>query len=758
METTTGDGIPVGPVEDDEAIRAVHVLLDPGWSADPRRRRPALVVVGGRGAGKTTFLETLRDRAERHLPHVRVDCADPRHESVPHALSVIAGGLTRYRPRYRRLRFPRLLIGLLVIERGLGSPDGPRDFERARAEMRTLLRRRRDSGRSRRFLREVAGAPWEMDVALGPFASALRLPTWVVSALIGAGFPPRAQRWYGHRDEGHRDRPIDVLLELSARAREAEGAEDDPPGIGDTTGATPASPPADGPAEGRGRRPVAAGEAVRAAREHARREVAEMLFRAFLADLRDCPRRIRRLPTPLVLLDNADTRAGRDLLHGLTGTGPGVEGTAPRAEPLTVVATMASPPIGYPDTTAGVSPPPPPGTAAAPHPVGTPPPAPDASSGPLSPAPDSAVAPNPSGSVSLATRAALTGRAGDPPTRPLTHRLSLLSPAEVRRLMGTGPAGADRRPARLVHDLTAGHPEPAALLARVAARWEVPVTGTVALLTEPVPAALVTDGPRPPESVEQRLVRRLLPGDGRSDSPALSAFTTCAAARDERERLWLTHRVELVTPARGEMVRRAMGSGEPGWVVLGHLLARRLARRAADHPASPAAVHGRLAEFCRERGDRAGELYHRLACGESAAVAAELTTELHRMPGRRWLDLVYAVVRAPCGVPGEQELPPHDRFLRLLGRSEEVTRRRDGPAGETAVGESTPDTGDPGRWVAHLVAALRVVVDPVGGTDRQYLYEQIAHVMGQLAPMSPDGLVELHREAAGHRRRAAWWG
>ncbi|WP_165986265.1 ABC transporter ATP-binding protein [Streptomyces sp. YIM 98790] len=644
-------------------IRAVHALVQPDFPVPPGGR-PAVLIEGPPGSGKTVLLDALAGRIRPHIPYGRADFTDPRHEDIPHTLSVLAGALTHRRPRYRRLRFPRLLMGLLVIGQDLTHLD----FEQARQDVTGLLRRRRHGSWPHRFLQEVAGQNLELGLATGLLGTSLQMPLRVLDTLLGFTFPGRAQTWFGHRDRDLPDHPVDTLVTLNARAREARSEE--------------------------------GGEERAAA---ARAFTARLLCEAFLADLRDAPRRVRRLATPVIMLDNAGTPAGRRFLRRLLEARPPLG----PAEPLTVIATAHGP-------------------------------LPELSDAPTAP---------------LLSVLEVPGRPPAPAaetTGPLwlRYRLPDLGRADVQTLLDGGSGRGDRRLARLVHEFSGGHAETAGLLAELTVRGGDPPGSVGELLGRPVPREPDAGGTGGPATAEERLLHRLLPPEAHAAEAAVTALACSAAARCETDGLWLSHQDELIDPAWQDTVRQAAlwqpdggaggtaadgGSPDSRTLVLRRLLLRRLAGPGWH------TVHTRLAGFCRAAGDRTGELYYRLAADDLEQVPRELSALLPGTGGPDWLRLLTEVSRAPCGSPERWRLEPYAHFRRLLEMA-------------------GPEPGDSAEaWTARAVAALRVLADPAGGTDRGFLCSQTARALAALAPYSRDGLVDLHRAAREYERQAQWW-
>ncbi|MCH0564798.1 MULTISPECIES: hypothetical protein [unclassified Streptomyces] len=645
------------------AVRGVHTLVQPSYPLPPGRRRPMVFVEGGHGTGKTTLVDSIVSQVNQYVPYGRVDFTEPERDDLPQTLSVLARQLAWYRPRYRRLRFPRLLIGLLVMKQDLSEFD----FERARSEVSQLLQQRRGGGWPQQFLMEMTGNPAEVDIPMGFATLALQIPLNALVNLAGFTFPGRAQRWYGHRDRELVDDPIDTLLELNTWARDAEADPTREPG------------------------------------RSARGRVDALLCEAFLADLRDCPRRVHALPTPLLLLDNADAAAGLAFLGRLLQARPALR-PQERPEPLTVVATGRSELPDMAETT----------TAPLEDLLG----------------------------------AAPERRGGDSPAW-LSYRLPLLTLAEVQTLLSrpTGRGGADRRLARLVHEFTGGHPQAVGLLAQVAGRRGPTARSVAELLARPVtenhgepapPGAGGTPAAGREPAAGEYLLRRLLP----VDEAQIDAHATCSAARSEEDRLWLSHQSDLVNTAWGETIRRDDSwdqSGGTSPAVLRRLLLRDLAARPPAHHADWSTVHDRLRGRCRRNGDKAGELYHRLAMDDLSTVALELARLLPDMAGDSWLELLQTVARSPFRAAEHQDLSPNDQFHEQV-RDIRVT------APDDTVAETT-----------RLLAALRIVSDPSGGVERRFLYAQISITLDQLAPQSPDGLVALSQAAAEYSAQPPLW-
>ncbi|WP_062204148.1 hypothetical protein [Streptomyces sp. NBRC 109706] len=645
--------------EREAAIRGVHALMQPGYPLPAGQRRPAVFFQGGPGSGKTLLLNDLADRVDQYVPYAHVDFEDSRHDEIPHTLSVLAERLARYRPRYRRLRFPRLLIALLVAEQDLSLYD----FEQAREALRHHLKERRGARWPQRFLGELIGEQPEAGASVGAMTLVFRLPLHLLASVLALFFPifpRRSQRWFGHRDRGRTDHELDTLIELNAWAREVRNAS---PGLADRS---------------------------------ARESLDKLLCEAFLADLRDAPRRVRALPTPLLLLDNVDAPAGRAFLGRLWEALPPLD-VGGAAEPLTLIATGRRP-------------------------------TPEMS--------DSAV-----GRLEDVLTDPVAGGSAYPAW--LSYPLPDLTRSDIQRLLSDASARGPvhRRLARLVHEFSAGHPEAVGVLAAVLARLPHRAESVGELLARPAPALAEAAAPIDPEGVptaEEWLLARLAPGDDN----LLTALARCSAARDEAGGLWLSHQPDLVDAAWLQVVHQVApwdASSSAGSAVLRQLLRRRLARL-PDAPAGWREVHAKLRDHCAERDDLAGRLYHQLAMDELRDVALELARQLPRMPGADWLALLHRVAEAPLGSVEDQRRQPHALFHQMVR--------------DSGVASSGDDTI---TRAVHLLAALRIVGDPLNGTARPLLYTQIANALGALAPRSPDGLVVLQQSVKEYQAQALWW-
>ncbi|WP_212829800.1 hypothetical protein [Catellatospora sp. TT07R-123] len=171
------------------------------------------------------------------------------------------------------------------------------------------------------------------------------------------------------------------------------------------------------------------------------------------------------------------------------------------------------------------------------------------------------------------------------------------------------------------------------------------------------------------------------------------------------------------------------------------LLREHLRHRADDGP-SWAAVHDRLHQAARTRGDTITTAYHRLAgSGHEDArgrffldglrdTAAELDRCLDEQNGTTWTDALLAIGDAPNGLPRRRAVTIGE----LTGWSASLGRRR--------------------QLVARLVAALWIDADPLLGARSEIASEIVNHLieLSGLVPASAGELIALSRRFERRRR------
>ncbi len=642
----------------DRAIALVRSLMErpeDGRSGMPRSRRtPVLVFVGPRGSGKTTLLDEVRRELDQHVPYAHLDFERIPVDAGPRdVLTRLAFALNRQCPTYGRVGFPRFFLGRLVLgQQGLDLSTPPR----TRAEIRGVLEQYRSVGKLKNALGDLASQvlgsiPQTRGVpgvgSLGGYVPGLVLDLLERRPRTRRMVLGAAQEWYGHQDRGLRNDPLDELVALCTWAA-GDGRDD-------------------------------------------RDNVDDLLLRAFLADLRhgfDHGRAARRRSLNcVVLLDNADTRAGRDFLRKLVSTRRELAARGDvAADPLTVVATGR-------DADSTLS-----------HVL--------ADGGPL-PSVEEA------GYDDYCRRA--VGQ-----FRPWWYPVGLrnLTEAEAESMLadlGLGQ-GANMRTARLVHRFTQGHPGATRLMLRAIAEAPTPQTDLAAVLTLPEP------GDHKELTVEERLIDGFLQG---FPPDAADALTTCSAARDEKEASRLAGHDG---PLAGLADERSAIFGPGLWTrdegdkadgprvmlpVLRRLLLRKLAERDDEHPANWQTVHGWLGVDAAEHHDDTGKLQHALACGEMEHVTLVMATRLRESGVDAWLALLHTIVEAP--------------------------RRR--PVQTPASDPYGPLTAP----LSRLITSLWAEADPLGDSRRQHLHGRIAAAYDAIAEFSPDGSATLYNTARHYR-------
>ncbi|MFC4858281.1 hypothetical protein [Actinophytocola glycyrrhizae] len=613
---------------------------------------PVIVIEGFRGTGKSAVLSKL-DRMLDQVPHARLDVETNRHASAPEVLSAIAFDLSRKYPKYT-LRFPRFIIGQLVMRLDLDLTD----HSLACQNVEIALERYRNLDTVREVLADTAGSvlasmSGSVGVPINPPASLMRyIVTWLSRRAPNRQSSLGAYRdWYGHRDLGLRNDPVDVLVDLNRWATDPD-------------------------------------------EEYSRERVDELLWSAFLADLRsefDLGRRAgERSLNCVVLLDNADTELGRRFLAQLVhARRERIVGEPDGADPLTVVATSR-------------------GTL-------------------LAEVPDA-------DQVRVTPEDLRAGRAHHPDWSRywwVGCRLPDLTEDEVGRAIADLGLllGRHQRLTRIVYDLTAGHPASTSLVLDAIAK------DTPGKWFEPA-AILDRRGQQAPTTAEQMLDRLL---EGTSDA-ALCDLVTCAPARRRGQALALAGREHLLVhspAAYAETIDPLLWPPEEsaGLSVLRRLLTRRLAERTGTDEPGWSEVHAQLRHICQAEDDEAGVLYHALADGEVGFVAAHLHRRLTELPCAGWYELITSVAAAPR-LPRTGGAPVDE--VRTL-----VTSARMEP-------EVVP--------VGRLLAALHVAADPFTDSRRGDVHLQIADDWADVGRLRPGGPHATFLEAARHHRREAeWW-
>lgn len=180
-------------------------------------RQPIIVVFGPEGIGKKSLLTELNQQLNQRTPRAFVDCSRYSTEQLPGLLTEIKFKLGRHCPGIGRVRFRRL-------ETGLAATREPLDFE---ADPRRAIRRLAVLTR-----REIFPDPDDVRRIVGEVTESLEIvPAWLSTligeaaaagtsrALAGPLLLDRYQKWYGHRDLGQKEDPLEELAELNSWAQ-----------------------------------------------------------------------------------------------------------------------------------------------------------------------------------------------------------------------------------------------------------------------------------------------------------------------------------------------------------------------------------------------------------------------------------------------------------------------------------------------------------------------------------------------------------
>jgi hypothetical protein len=660
------------------------------------RRNPVLLFTGPRGIGKSVLLDALQDRY-KSVPHAHIDC-ETAASNAREVLALLAYDLNRQCGRYGALPFPRLITGELVITAPLELDRLDRDS--ARQQVADLLERHKKTeaaledavssivttaltplavhstgdSAAGEAIGDLAGK-YATKLLLGGLASSRRGRR----ILLGKG-----QEWYGDQGRGLGRNPLDALIELRRMAVRADAAR---PG-GDNSD---------------------------------RREVAEWLWAAFLADLRESFHDRRAVDWTfncLVLLDNADTPAGRAFLTELADAR--TKRAQDEPDPLTVIATSRG-----------------------------------------------ALAKRVRGAAAMATLAdagydaylqrVQTG--GDRSWYPVV--LPPLTWSDTRDMVDALELPGDRAVATTaVHAFTGGHPgATSALLAAMADHRSPAADAATSATTAPpgpsAPPMLLTILRQPqadpradnPEAVGAAILSELIA----SAPKVLEDLTTCAAARDKvaAERMAVAADCDLMEHLLREepaIFSSELWSADGGPAVLQpllrRLLLRRLAERAPNETASWANVHewlggkrsstgtgGAAGDRTPARNEGVSEvvrLYHALAVGEVERVARVLAGRLATTDAEEWLRLLALVTAAPNRLDHAQE---PDKQVQAL--TAWVDKRE-----------------HPVAPVARLVAYSWLGADPLSAPHWRWLLRQMAIELDLIAPDCADPGLALLREKA----------
>ncbi|GAA1288219.1 hypothetical protein [Saccharothrix xinjiangensis] len=622
--------------------RAVALVREFTTRPEPKglptsRRTPIVIFTGPKGCGRSALLDSLESRMQGRLPHARVNCGELKSTTAWEVLPLLAFDLNRTAAGYRSIPFPRFVTAQVAISAQIDALG-----QAARLRIREELEKARRVDQLRTFLdnlaQDLAGAVPVVGGVPGVVTAARYAPNLLLDGLVTWRHGRRVVLGEGLEWYGSGDKAYDELARLNLLTRDDASEAD-------------------------------------------RKEATELLWAAFLADLRAAfatGRGARGWSLNCVLLlDDVDTKPGRLLYRALADARRG------EPDPLTVVATSAG----------GVA---------------------------RHVAPDE--------EIPFAEEAGyddyLARRQGQYESDSYPVALRDLTLDEVKDMVAdvAGPRlGAHRAVAAEVYRFTRGHPAATAVVVKAVGDHTGGDTSVKRLLDRRWRGPVDKD----PVTVEERLRRELL--GSRSDE-ALAALEACAAARDVEQADELTGS-DLVPSARGgaglvpeELQVRApepggpvlrSGDGSPtepggadaGRVVMLPALRHLLLRRLAADPGRWAAAH----TWLRDHGRESERRYHALALRDVDAVVRWLEELLP--DSRAWFAELDAVTAAPNDL-GTDEADPG----RVLAE-----------AGLTAP------PAEPGRVIARVVAALWAANDPLSTANRADLWSSAAWDLKTLA-------------------------
>lgn len=622
------------------------------------RSVPILVFTAERGSGKSALLSELSERLDQNVPHAVVDCETIDADSVGQTLRAVAFELNRKCGNYGRISFPRFVTAQVIIAQDLDLTDPAR----ARAHAKETLKHR-NIGKLRTFLANTTP-----DVlALLPLAQQLPGLTTAgryVPDLIfnGLGSWRQGRRvvlgegtaWFGHQDRGQQQDPVDVLVDLNRRAANKPVADD----------------------------------------QH---EVAELLWAAFLADLRYGFRKwsTTRTLNCVILLDNVDSPAGLAFLEGLMRARRQHDAhTEDDPDPLTVVATSRG------------------ALSARVTPVGE--------------------------TIPLTEHASYAdyrvSNKGKLAQGCYPVQLRYLTEDEVGNMVAALRLqfGSNRRTTTAIHRLTQGHAGATRMILDAIFRHA----------TDPVDLRNILDSPEPggdleddPATVEQRILNMFLQG---LPEKVIGDLVTCSAARDLEQGLILSAHSELLRASHGETTLVFAPELWPSTTgnaamppILRRLLLRKLAVRDSDQ-ATWFEVHDWLRHSRMEVGDETGSLYHALALGQVEHVAKRLAELLPQRGVTNWLTMLKAISAAPNAL--EHRVSPLDQVSQLTNWAQ---------PNEIPIAP-----------LARLMTALWIDSDPLGDNHRKSMYLSISADYVNIAPHSSNGLAALLGEAETYKWKA----
>lgn len=276
---------PLGTEGIEALFQECRTQVQDGRAAAGGRGLPVVVLVGTRGSGRTTALEWLGFLGS-HRPHALYDFASAGPRRPHEVAGRLAYGLSHRFARQPALLFPRLTLGLLVVDPGL-SLDA-HDSRRAGQQLRRALYDAHEHTVAADRAAEVAGLLQDLNLlqipGIGLLAGLIRRPPRMPLGIARrTGFS-----WYAGPHT-----PLHELVALNQLSKSGTDAD--------------------------------------------RAAVDRRLCEAFLADLRGEFARRRRDRNCVVLLDNIDAPGGRAFLDLLVQ----LREASGVSDPLLAVATAS---------------------------------------------------------------------------------------------------------------------------------------------------------------------------------------------------------------------------------------------------------------------------------------------------------------------------------------------------------------------------------------------------------------------------------
>lgn len=188
------------PATDSAALRELKTNL---YAPKPGEKAPAPLAHPGRG----DLLRDFEDKLKRKAPVALVNCAEFTEDPVPDLLTDLKRQLMRRCDPYPRLQFRRLELALAVT-------DQPINFRNHRAAQRQI----KQAAKATFAPPPVsANAVTEGGAMLGQVVPGTGQVPALIAGLYQARFPTfySFYKWFGHRDVGDVDEPLDYLANLN---------------------------------------------------------------------------------------------------------------------------------------------------------------------------------------------------------------------------------------------------------------------------------------------------------------------------------------------------------------------------------------------------------------------------------------------------------------------------------------------------------------------------------------------------------------